>query len=140
MARLTPKQDIKIEKVYTKDIDSKNDHLVIKANKPDDNFHVKVADLVRVDKIEGLNNEYVEIPNLNVTKINDKEYGEESEDEDAENKEFNRLVVKDFLKINAFAAVSDNDTKFAIFNKPGTSEIHVCGMILIQIHVFVLEF
>src|SRR5690606_33367754 len=100
MDSLTPKQDIKIEKVYTKDIDSKNDHLVIQANKPDDNFHVKVDDLLRVDKIEGLNNDYVEIPNLKVTKINDKEYGEESEDSDSDNKEFNRLVVKDFLKIN----------------------------------------
>src|SRR5690606_8980402 len=127
MARLTPKQDIKIEKVYTKDIDSKNDHLVIKANKPDDNFHVKVDDLLRVDKIEGLNNEYVEIPNLKVTKINDKEYGEESEDGDADNKEFYRLVVKDFLKINTLASVSDNDIKFTIFNKYGTSQIYICG-------------
>ena len=47
-------------------------------------------------KIEGLNNDYVEIPNLKVTKINDKEYGEGSGDGDADNKEFNRLVVKDF--------------------------------------------
>src|SRR5690606_25539850 len=127
MARLTPKQDIKIEKVYTKDIDSKNDHLVIKANKPDDNFHVKVDDLLRVDKIEGLNNDYVEIPNLKVTKINDKEYGEGSGDGDSDNKEFNRLVVKDFLKINTLASPSDNDVKFAIFNKPGTSQIYICG-------------
>ena len=42
MARLTPKQDIKIEKVYTKDIDSKNDHLVIKANKPTTIFMLKL--------------------------------------------------------------------------------------------------
>ena len=50
MARLIPRQEFKTQKLLTKNVDSKKDHLVIKANKNNDEYHVKVDDVVEIQQ------------------------------------------------------------------------------------------
>src|SRR5690606_35543130 len=105
MARLIPKQEFKTPKLLTKNVDSKSDHLLIRANKPDDNLHVKVDDLLQVDKIEPLHNDFVHIDNLKVKKI---DYTESQDDV-----EFENLKVKNEIKLGEN---DDHTNKISIYN------------------------
>ena len=90
MARIIPtsKQQISVSKLVTKDVtSSKNEHLVIKANKSDDDVHVKVDDLLQVDKIAPLHKTSVEIDFLTVKQINNQDYAGEPINHDHTNLE-----------------------------------------------------
>src|SRR5690606_34366154 len=79
MARLIPRQEFKTQKLLTKNVDSKNDHLVIKANKNDDEYHVKIDDVVeiqqhlKVNKIEAVDKDCVEFENIKINGLNSGE-------------------------------------------------------------------
>src|SRR5690606_16240413 len=106
MARIVPKSQIEVPKLVVKDVtSSKNEHLVIKANKPDDDLHVKVDDLLQVDKIEPLHNDFVQIDNLKVKKI---DYTENQDDA-----EFENLKVKNEIKLGEN---DDHTNKISIYN------------------------
>jgi len=64
---------------------------VIRANKPDDDLHVKFDDLFQVDKIKPLHSDFVQIDNLKVKKIN---YTESQDDV-----EFENLKIKGEIKL-----------------------------------------
>src|SRR5690606_191280 len=98
MARIVPKSQIEVPKLVVKDVtSSKNEHLVIKANKSDDDVYVKVDDLLQVDKIEPLHNDFVQIDNLKVAKI---DYTESQDDVEFEK-----------VKTNCIKIGTDNDYK-----------------------------
>src|SRR5690606_16219526 len=98
MARIVPKSQIEVPKLVVKDVtSSKNEHLVIKANKSDDDVYVKVDDLLQVDKIEPLHNDFVQIDNLKVLKI---DYTESQDDVEFEK-----------VKTNCIKIGTDNDYK-----------------------------
>src|SRR5690606_21412053 len=106
MARIVPKQQISVPKLVTKDVtSSKNEHLVIKANKSDDELYVKIDDILQIDKIKPLHNDFVEIDNLKVKKI---DYTENQDDV-----EFENLKVKNEIKLGED---DDNTNKISIYN------------------------
>src|SRR5690606_10974194 len=106
MARIVPKSQIEVPKLVVKDVtSSKKEHLVIKANKSDDDVYVKVDDLLQVDKIEPLHNDFVQIDNLKVKKI---DYTENQDDA-----EFENLKVKNEIKLGEN---DDHTNKISIYN------------------------
>ena len=104
MARIVPKSQITVPKLVTKDVTSdKNEHLVIKANKSDDNLYVKVDDLLQVDKIQP----FIMIVEIDNLKVKNRLYWKSDDDE------FENLKVKNEIKLGEN---DDHTNKISIYN------------------------